>query len=138
MHMKILGSYLFTIVGFLLAILLIVRLMREKRSPGSTIAWHLAIITIPHIGIPFYFLFGGRKVKRMIRKKDQLYPSEINPHIPMDHFQSNTERILVKSGAPGAVAGNRIEMLYNGRLAYSRLMALLESAKDSIDITTFI
>lgn len=136
--MKIIGTYFFTIIGFLLAILLIARLMRERRSPGSTIAWLLAIIMIPHIGIPFYLIFGGRKVKWMILKKNVLYPSGIN-HLPRgEDFQSNTERILVKSGAPPAESGNQIELLDNGRLAYDRLMALLESAKSSIDITTFI
>jgi cardiolipin synthase len=136
--MKIIGSHLFTIIGFLLAILLIARLMREKRSPGSTIAWLLAIIMIPHIGIPFYFLFGGRKIKRMIGKKDHLYPNAENNHLQKEGYKSNTEQILIKSGAPPAVRGNQIELLSDGSLAYSRLMELLEGAKNSIDITTFI
>ena len=136
--MKILGSHLFTIVGFLLAILLIARLMREKRSPGSTIAWLLAIITIPYIGIPFYFLFGGRKIKRMIRKKDYLYPDETNDYPQEGGYKSNTDQILIKSGAPPAVRGNQIELLPNGSLAYFRLMELIDKANHSIDITTFI
>ncbi len=136
--MKIIGSYLFTIIGFLLAILLIARLMREKRSPGSTIAWLLAIITIPHIGIPFYFLFGGRKIKRMIGKKDHLYPNAVNNRLSKEGYKSNTEKILIKSGVPTAVSGNQLELFSDGSLAYFRLMELLDGAKYSIDITTFI
>ncbi|MGA1839791.1 MAG: cardiolipin synthase [bacterium] len=136
--MKIIGSHLFAIIGFLLAILLIARLMREKRSPGSTIAWLLAIIMIPQIGIPFYFLFGGRKIKRMIEKKDNLYPDKTNDHPEKEGYKSNTEKILIRSGAPPASKGNQIELLSEGGLAYSRLMELLENAEHSIDITTFI
>ncbi|MGA1863721.1 MAG: cardiolipin synthase [bacterium] len=136
--MEIIGSHLFAIIGFLLAILLIARLMREKRSPGSTIAWLLAIIMIPQIGIPFYFLFGGRKIKRMIEKKENLYPNKTNDRPQKEGYRSNTEKILMRSGAPPASNGNQIELLSEGGLAYFRLMELLENAKHSIDITTFI
>jgi cardiolipin synthase len=136
--MKLIVSYIFTIIGFLLAILLIARLMREKRSPGSTIAWLLAIVMIPHIGIPFYFLFGGRKIKRMIQKKDHLYPPKEHIKYREEGYKSNTERILIRSGAPPAIEGNQIELLSNGNNAYFRLMNLLGGAERSIDITTFI
>ncbi|MGA1797073.1 MAG: cardiolipin synthase [bacterium] len=136
--MRIITSHLFTIIGFVLAIVLIARLMRERRSPGSTVAWLLAIVMIPHIGIPFYLLFGGRKIKRMIGKKVHLYSSEPSHTNHQGKRISNTERILVRSGAPPAMEGNQIELLSNGVLAYSRLMEVLEGAGHSIDITTFI
>ncbi len=136
--MKILETHLFTIFGFLLAILFIARLMRERRHPGSTMAWLMGIVLIPHIGIPFYFLFGGKKIRYMIKKKDNLYQSNVDNDILIREYMCNTERILVKSGVPPAINGNQIELLHNGMVAYSRLMELLEKAEHSIDITTFI
>ena len=96
--MRLIISHLLTILGFLLAIILIARLMRDNRHPGSTMAWLMAIILIPYIGIPFYFLFGGSKVKFLINKKSVIYSSQPNDDLLKKEYVYDTEKILVKGG----------------------------------------
>ncbi len=60
------------ILGFLLAMTLLVHQNREPRSPSSTVAWLLAILLVPYLGVPAYILFGGRKLKRMAKNKANL------------------------------------------------------------------
>ena len=67
-------AHLFAISGFLLAFFLVARLMSEKRAPANTFAWLLVIILIPYIGVPLYLLIGGRKLRRLIKRKSQLHP----------------------------------------------------------------
>jgi len=55
-------AHLLEIVGYLLAIILIPRILLERRHPGATIAWLLAIALIPFIGVPLYFLIGGKRI----------------------------------------------------------------------------
>jgi cardiolipin synthase len=64
--------HLFTVAGFLLAFLALARLMSERRQPGNTFAWLLAIGFIPYLGVPLYLLFGGRKIKRLVARKTRL------------------------------------------------------------------
>tara|TARA_B110000483_G_scaffold216495_1_gene268041 strand:- start:461 stop:649 length:189 start_codon:yes stop_codon:yes gene_type:complete len=46
--------HLLTIGSFLLALFAIARLMNDKRQPGNTIAWLLAIVLVPYVGVPLY------------------------------------------------------------------------------------
>ena len=66
-------SELLTRVGFLLALVLLAGLLRQRRSPSSTIAWLLAILLIPYVGVPLYIIFGGRKMRRLARLKEPIY-----------------------------------------------------------------
>jgi hypothetical protein len=59
-------SEIFTRIGFLLALILMAGLLRQRRSPSSTIAWLLAILLLPNVGVPLYIIFGGRKVRLLI------------------------------------------------------------------------
>lgn len=54
-------SHLAWIGGFLLATLLLAHIIRQRRPPGSTLAWVLFIVMAPYLGVPFYLVFGGRK-----------------------------------------------------------------------------
>ncbi|MGA1869891.1 MAG: cardiolipin synthase [bacterium] len=136
--MRIIISHLLTIAGFLLALLFIVRLTRENRHPGSTMAWLMAIILIPYIGIPFYFLFGGRKAKYLINKKNDIYSSLSHDDLQKRNYKYNVERILVKGGGAPAFDGNYLEHFSSGEMAYAKIMEMLEKAEHSIDITAFI
>ena len=57
-------SEFLTHLGFLLALVLMAGLLRQRRSPSSTIAWLLVILLLPYIGVPLYIMIGGRKMKR--------------------------------------------------------------------------
>ena len=65
----LLGEHLGTIMGFTLALLVIGRLMLEKRTPSNVFAWGLLMLFVPWLGVPLYFLFGGRKSRRLAQAK---------------------------------------------------------------------
>src|SRR5690625_7478016 len=67
-------SYIFSVAGFLLALILIARLIKERRRPGTTISWLVVLVLIPHIGVPVYLLFGGRKLRKLAAAKTELHP----------------------------------------------------------------
>ena len=50
-------------IGTTLLVLLLARsLLRQRRPASNLIAWLLAIVLIPYLGIPLYLIFGGRKL----------------------------------------------------------------------------
>jgi cardiolipin synthase len=118
------------ILGFFLAVVLLVHQNRAQRSPSSTVAWLLGILLVPYFGVPAYILFGGRKIKRMARNKATLA-------LETEH----TGERLVTQGT-GCIfpqrGGNEISLLASGEKAFTELIDLIERAEKSIDIATFI
>jgi cardiolipin synthase A/B len=125
-----------TIGGFLLALVLLARLLRSNRPPSSTLAWALVIVLLPWVGVPLYLMFGGRKISRMAARKRKVYRPEALPIA--GQAVSPAERVLRSFGVPAATPGNLVEVVTSGEEAYSRLMALIDSARCSIHITTFL
>lgn len=129
-------SYLLSIVSVVVAILLVARAERQRRPTGSTIAWLLAILLIPYIGVPLYFLIGGRKLKQQAAKKDRLVSP---PHSPKPNpDESPIARMLSASGAGAPTSGNRVELLTTGELSFEAVVEVIASAERSIDVSTLI
>jgi len=131
-------SHLLTVFGFALCVLLIVRLLHAHRPPGTTIAWLLAIMLIPYAGVPAYLLFGGRKLKRMAGRKRTLFGVAGQEPPAGNTSPCTTERVLTSAGMPPAQNGNSVELLGDGVTGYRALVSLLEEARESIHIMTFI
>lgn len=130
-------GHLSSMAGFLFALMLLGRWSSEHRHPGSTIAWLLAIIFVPYIGIPFYLLLGGRKMEQRASKKSDLQiPAPDEP--PVLEPGSAASAVLLMGGLAPVTAGNRIVMLEDGTHAWNRILDLIAGAKKSIHITTFI
>lgn len=116
---------------------LLSRILREHRPPASTMAWLLAIVLVPYVGVPLYFLIGGRKHRRLAARKAPLYPRSRSTGTGTE-AQHAVERVLVTAGAPRPTSGNRLELLATGEATFARVTALFEGAERSIDVSTFI
>jgi cardiolipin synthase A/B len=138
--LRVVSNWLFsdflTHVGFLLALVFLADLLRQRRSPTSTIAWLLVILLLPYVGVPLYLFFGGRKMRRMARRKGRIY------HVPAvalaGEHHNMVDRLLTSYGVPPACGGNRLELVTDGEDAYARVMRLIEEARSTIHITTYI
>ena len=71
-----LSSELLTRLGFLLALVFVANLLRQRRSPSSTIAWLLVILLEPYLGVPLYVMFGGRKMNPLARQEGPDLPAD--------------------------------------------------------------
>lgn len=132
-------SEVFTVGGFLLALVLLAHLIRSNRPPSSTIAWVLTIVLMPYVGVPLYLMFGGRKMRRMARRKGMVYRRGFDPSgSPAAPTATSVERVLRSFGVPPATSGNRVEVITSGEEAFTRLLGLIDSAERSIHVTTYI
>ncbi|MDQ8185508.1 phospholipase D-like domain-containing protein [Pelagicoccus sp. SDUM812002] len=120
--------HLGAIIGLGLGVILIARLMREKRRPSNTFAWLLIIILAPYIGVPLFLLIGGRKIKKLTSDKRSLslHPNEYD----QDFIENSPFGLLAH--------GNTTRFLPDATDAYDVLIESIQNAKTSIDITTFI
>ncbi len=136
-------AHLFEVVGFLLAIVLIPRILLERRHPGATVAWILAVGLVPYVGVPLYFLIGGRRIEEVAHKKGwRIVEKEIEADAPIFNGLPEGNRkiahILVRSGMLPPSRNNRIEIIDDGVRAYEVLCDLIRRAEKSIEIATFI
>ena len=129
--------HLLTVVGFLLAFFAIARLMSERKQPGNTFAWLLAIAFVPYVGVPLYLMFGGRKLRKLAEKKARLYPTPtIAPFATAE--QNFAARVFTRNGACPPVGGNRVSFLTTGEESFEKLEHGIRTARHSIHIMTFI
>lgn len=129
-------SHLAWIGGFLLAIILLAHIIRQRRTPSSTIAWILFIVMAPYLGVPVYLLFGGRKVTRLAQGKAKIHLPPIDSESGM--ILSPLQRLLSAQGIPPASGDNRITLCQTGEQSYRDLVALIEGATQRIDLCFFI
>ncbi len=129
--------HLLTVAGFLLAFLAIARLMSERKQPGNTFAWLFAIAFVPWLGVPFYLLFGGRKVKKLAARKAQLRPL-LPAWPPVASAETFAARVLTLNGACPPVGGNRVHFITTGEEAFAQLESSIREAKHAIHVMTFI
>jgi len=114
-----------------------VRVLGEKRQPGGVMAWLMAIVLVPWLGVPFYLLIGGRKLHQRIREKGPLYNADTDSDFCAADVMTGGPG-MVSPGMPPPQSGNRSDLHFSGETAYARVMRMFEEARETIHVTTFI
>ncbi len=136
-------AHVLEVGGYLLAILLIPRILLERRHPGATVAWVLAIGLIPFLGVPLYFLIGGRRIKKVRRRKGWDVPPSDGAKTSrvLERLPENSRmiaRLMMRTNLFPPSEDNRIHLIDDGVEAYKTLYGMIERAEASIEIATFI
>jgi cardiolipin synthase len=135
-YLWLVPEFLLAHLGFLLALVLLAGLLRQRRSPSSTIAWFLVILLLPYVGVPLFIMFGGRKIRRLAGRKQPIY--QLSDETGGDDHGNAVERLLASHGVPPARTGNHLELVTSGEVAYERVVELIKAARSTIHITTYI
>jgi len=126
--------YGLVVLGELLIIAALVHMVYQRRTPTSMTSWMLAIILLPYLAVPLYFVLGSRKLRER-QRKSAFFMRETGRTLP----QSNPiDGILRSNGIPGATSGNRLDILFSGTDAYEALMQAIADARESIWISTYV
>lgn len=128
--------HLAVVAGFLLAAALVMNIIVKQKSSSAALAWLLVIFFIPYLGVPLYLIFGGRKMKRDAKTKENIH-LEVQETIPQAEADP-IDLMLREYNIPGATSGNSFKLCANGIEVYNDLVDLIETAQKQIWITTFI
>ncbi|WP_269525401.1 phospholipase D-like domain-containing protein [Coraliomargarita parva] len=124
-----------TVLGFVMALVILRRVISKKRSPQNFFAWLFFILLFPILAVPLYFMFGGRKsrkmaeTKRLITKKAHELTGKTDDALGWDALQIPEE---------GVTTGNHFELLPDGESAFHRICQEIEAAEHTIHIATYI
>jgi cardiolipin synthase A/B len=134
--LHLLLSHALSIVGLAMGAVLIAHVLLQRRAPQSTVAWLLAIVLIPYVGVPLYIVFGGRKLRRDAALKTPLYEADQTDALPT--IDAGIAGMLTASGAPPPRDGNDVALLATGEEAYRAIVDLIGQARRSLHISTLI
>ena len=114
----------------------------KKRRPRAAAAWVGLCLLVPVLGALLYFLFGVNRVRRHAEKLHHRW-------LPLP-TRRGPERVAVPAGLIELVAisdavsgtplstGNALRCLYDGEQAYPRMLSSIESAKNSLFLSSYI
>ena len=131
----ILWPHIIAFGGFALALLVVARLFSERRTPSNTLAWSLIIFFAPYVGVPLYFLFGGRKSRRLVAHKKAIRTLAESVYYAKDH-PDHTPPIWQHLPLPAG--GNSFELLPDGTACFKAFLQAIDEAQETIDIATYI
>ncbi len=123
-------------LGFVLALVLLAHILRQRRSPTSTLAWLMAVVFIPYIGVPLYIFFGGRKMTRQAASKQMLSPTA--PVLSADTGLEHQLASLVYRGGFPPTRRNRARLLLTGEEAYHETLQLIDKAEHAVQVATYV
>lgn len=133
--------YLLTVLSIVLVVI------SENRNPIKTVAWILAVVFLPVIGIIWYAVFGQDVTKRYLISR-RMY-SKLKKR-PLDEMQTPQEEIPYPPKHARLVAllqnmdynpllgGNDIRLFVHGRDMFDSLFDDIEKAKHHIHIEFYI
>lgn len=131
------------ILYLVLAIAIILSLLINGIRPSKTLAWLLAIFTIPVGGILFYLMLGRNRRKRKLTKRRSSslqLPPLIENHWSL-HSSAKYKKIMqlvVSNCMFPPTPGNTVQMLKDGKTTFERIFRALEQAREYIHLQYYI
>lgn len=153
MNFMVASAYYIPIVSTV-AFISVFFIVSRDENPVFKISWILVIMTVPIFGVPFYILFGnkriGRRVARQMAKYQEHYEKEMRAVLPepepavrealgacSSHFLRQSDYIMNLTGSP-AWGGTALEYFPLGEQAFARILEEVGHAKRFILFEYFI
>ncbi|MCP5120048.1 MAG: cardiolipin synthase, partial [bacterium] len=124
----------------------------RKRNPKAALGWVAISLTLPFFGALIYFLFGINRIQTRARTLERMSPARLDLEgclsdgdesaaVPIDdlplEFSELARVSAAVTGLPLA-GGNRIEMLHNGEEVFPAMLEVIDGAKDTLYLITYI
>ncbi|MED7818439.1 MULTISPECIES: phospholipase D-like domain-containing protein [unclassified Francisella] len=124
-------------------ILVVLKLIVDKKSASNILAWILAILFIPYIAIPFFFIFQRKGARRFWQKKtmDIYSSSSANSYLRNDvneELPKNVVTTFSNLKLPTLTMYNSFEIYTDGVRSFKAFIKAINSATKSIYIQTYI
>lgn len=131
------------IIYFLLALVLVIGLLLNGVRPSKTLAWLLAIFTIPVGGVFLYLLVGRnrRKNKLFNLKSGSLVDITSQTNQKSTTVNSDNEKtikLISKTSSYPLTCENKVKILKDGKETFKSIFSALDNAKHHIHIQYYI
>jgi cardiolipin synthase len=142
-------------IGFLIIVVLtIILLILENRNPVKTMAWILAIILLPVMGVILFYFFGQNYRKKRIYTRKEIsdfrqieklaayqasnLAGQLDQTSQIIKDKSGIIRLLLNSNKAPITQKNRVKVLNDGQETFPEIYSALESAQNHIHLEYYI
>ncbi|MEF8787605.1 MAG: cardiolipin synthase [Planctomycetota bacterium] len=131
------------VLGFVSALVLIPRIIMERRQAGATLAWLLIVVLMPYIGVPLFLLIGGRRVERVreSKRRPRLEPEERSAASFRDEVSESAwdiASLMLRYGGSPPRRGNSLQIITDGQEVYDSILEAIDGAQDHVEVCTYI
>ena len=128
----------------LFTLIVVLKLIVDKKSASNILAWLLAILFIPYVAIPFFLIFQ-RKDKRKFWQKEVMsirqYPLEhicIDKDLACRDLPMNVINVFNSLKLPTLTARNSFEIYTDGVKSFNAFIEAINTAQVNVYIQTYV
>ncbi|MEC5127795.1 cardiolipin synthase [Verrucomicrobiales bacterium BCK34] len=144
----VVGTLLF--LGWeILALAAIINVVMKARSAAGAWGWAMAIIALPFIAVPLYWILGRREFRGYVEKRKEAHDANervyldlletLSPHFAeLNPEQARYAGVLERLSERRFTTGNEVCLLINGEMTFDAIFRELDKAKEYILIQFFI
>lgn len=134
---------LFFLIYVLAAISIVISLLINGVRPSKTLAWLLAIFTIPVGGVLLYLLVGRNRRKNKLlqfknRRVNENNASELSLELNVSERHQKIVRLIQKTNHFNPSGANDVVFLKNGEATFKAIFDALDNATDFIHLQYYI
>src|SRR5260221_45104 len=140
---ELIGS-LSLVLHLVLAAGVTLHVLLTKRDVAASVSWIGIAWLSPMIGSGLYWLIGINRVKRRafrLRRRPAIKPPSADGGAELSAAARHLEPLQIAGGritGRRAEPGNRLDVLELGDTAYPRMLAVIDGARRSIALSTYI
>lgn len=141
-----------TIAEIVYIVVLATWILFEKRPPMSTLAWILALVALPYVGLVVFFFLGPRRLVRQrlryervrdaARRESQSYGGAtaiVSGRSPSDDPRiAQLDRLAVSSGEPPADICEEVTIFHDAASTFDAMEAAIARAKHHVHVGYYI
>ena len=125
----------------ILAVSIVISLLLNGVRPSKTLAWLLAIFTIPVGGILLYLLLGrNRRKQKSYSTKNRTPGTAVHPEVTQNfnRFEDQLQQLIYNGSGFPVTHNNALELLKDGKITFDKIFEALEGAQKTIHLQYYI
>lgn len=126
-----LDAHLTIMLGVAMTLVVAALVLQQRRTPQATAAWLFALIMLPYVAIPVFLALGFRK------KGARFAPVRFSTGTGVLTATSELQAVFSHYGLPSATDGNLFRLIEDGPESWTEVLALVQSAQRTLDITFY-
>lgn len=135
-------SFVIIVIFYIVGIVLAGNAIFQSRTPQGTMAWLIALIFVPFISVPAFFLFGKKRIDDYDQYEKEVlkFRKEIETGLaPFKSNRSNTpvEKFLSHSNVD-FLKGNSLKLLLDGKETFQEMLEEIRKAEKYILLQMYI
>lgn len=145
---------LLEVLYIIIIVMVCLRVIYDTRGTTKTLAYLMAIVFLPILGIAIYFSFGINYRKRKMYQNTTLLNSDLRKKLKQEILESSNEildnanesvqdqselvQLLLSDSSSPLTNKNKVDLLINGEEKFPKVFKALEKAKHHIHIEYYI